>query len=283
MKDKKILIIGGAGFLGQTIFSLNNNGVKLYYADLIPIKGLEDLFIKVDLLKPNCFDNLKINFDFIINLTGQVTNPSNLCFELNSKGIKNIIDYVRKCNSKLIQVSSLSVYGSSSTIINEESLINPETTYGCCKAMSEFLIQSYLSLDQFNIIRLSNLYGDKQPKGMLAYLLRSLKNKEQIHFNNDGSLKRHLLNVEDAANLIVNIISNFKPGIFNCSGDDVYSIKELISLIEEISGQKLEVKYSQIKPWENLAFINSEKLHKNYGKISTYSLKRWLYKQIQDK
>ena len=284
MKDKAVLIVGGSGFLGKNILSLNNiKGIKLYSADLLPTPGFEDSFIKMDILDQDCLNNLKLHFDLIINLTGQVTNPSNLCFDLNSRGIKNIINYIRKNNSKLIQVSTLSVYGSSDSIINEESQINPETTYGCCKAMSEFLIQTFLSFNQYNIIRLSNLYGDKQSKGMLAYLLESLNHNKQVYFNNDGSLKRHLLNVKDAANLILNIASNFKPGIFNCPGNDTYTIRELILLFEEISERKLVVTYTDAKPWENLEYIDSTKLHQNYGDFSKNSLKRWLTKQIQNK
>ena len=114
--------------------------------------------------------------------------------ELNTKGIDNIIDFVKKNDLNFFQVSTISVYGSSIDEVNEESKLNPETSYGSLKAMAEYLIQNKLSKDKFSIIRLSNLYGDQQPKGVLAYLLRSLKQNDDIFFNNDGLLKRYFLN-----------------------------------------------------------------------------------------
>ncbi|RMZ49955.1 NAD(P)-dependent oxidoreductase [Flavobacteriaceae bacterium PRS1] len=279
MKGKSILIIGGAGFLGKSILSLiDQDNTKVYYADLNPIKGLEDFFIELDVLNEDSFTNIK--FDIIINLTGQVTKPSNLCFQLNSYGIKNIISFVKQQNAKLIHISTVSVYGSSDSVIKEKSDINPETFYGSIKAMAEFLIQSALKPDQYNIIRISNLYGEKQPKGMLAYLIRSINNNEKIHFNNDGTMLRHFLHVNDAAALITKIINNFKPGVYNFPGVDSYTIKELIRLFEDITKKKLLVEYKKSKSWENLLVINSTKITETFDVKRKHILKDWLTTQL---
>ena len=284
MKDKKILLIGGAGFLGQSLLkTFLNDGISIFYADLNPVAGMERFFVPLNILETAGFMNLERDFTTIINLTGQVSNPSNLCFELNTIGIRNIIDFVKENELNLIQVSTLSVYGSSSETINEDSKLNPETIYGSCKAVAEFLIQSELSDDQYSIIRISNLYGDKQPKGVLAYLLNSFKQNDIIYFNNDGFLTRHFLNVEDAAKLIAKICYNFQSGIYNYSGNDVYSIKGLITLLEQIGNTTLNVSYQDIKPWENLAKIDSTKIDKALGYQSQHTLKDWLTKQLQMK
>lgn len=281
MKDKKILIIGGSGFLGQTIMKpLLKKEVHFFYADLKPISGMKVNFIPLNVLETNDFKNLDKNYTTVINLTGQVTNPSNLCFILNTKGIHNIIDFVKENKINLIQISTLSVYGSSNDEINEKNKLNPETTYGSCKATAEYLIQNELPENQYAIIRLSNLYGDKQPKGILAYLLRSLKENDDVFFNNDGSLKRHFLNVEDAANMIAQISSNFKSGIYNYPGNDVYDIKELISLLEQIGNTSLNVSYENKKPWENIPKIDSTKIDTTFDYTSQHTLKDWLTKQL---
>tara|TARA_B100000795_G_C22793581_1_gene438201 strand:- start:417 stop:1271 length:855 start_codon:yes stop_codon:yes gene_type:complete len=284
MKDKKILIIGGAGFLGQALIKpLLKNGISFFYADLLPITGMEQYFVSLNVLETNDFANLETDFTTVINLTGQVSNPSNLCLELNTNGIDNIIDFVEKNDINLIQVSTISVYGSSINEVNEESKLNPETTYGSLKAMAEYLIQSKLSKDKFSIIRLSNLYGDKQPKGVLAYLLRSLKQNDDIFFNNDGFLKRYFLNVEDAANMIAQISNSFKSGVYNYLGNDVYSIKELISLLEQTANISLNVFYENSKPWENLAKVSSTKIDKAFDYKYQYILKEWLTKKLKTK
>jgi len=284
MKDKKILIIGGAGFLGQTIMKpLLEEGIPFFYADLKHIEGMEQNFIPLNVLEANDFKSLDKDYTAVINLTGQVTNPSNLCFVLNTKGIHNIIDFVKENEINLVQVSTISVYGSSVEEINEESKLNPETTYGSCKAMAEYLIQSQLSKDKYSIIRLSNLYGDEQPKGILAYLLRSIKQNDNVFFNNDGSLKRHFLNVDDAANMIIHMSNNFESGVYNYPGNDVYDIKELVSLLEQTGNRSLNVSYENSKPWENIAKIDSTKIDATFGYASQHTLKNWLTKQLQPK
>lgn len=284
MKGKKILIIGGAGFLGQTMMKpLFDKGVPFFYADLKPIVGMEENFIPLNVLEASSFKDIDKDFTAIINLTGQVTNPSNLCLKLNTKGIHNIINFAKENHINLIQVSTISVYGSSDEVINEDSKLNPETTYGSCKAMAEYLIQNELSDNQYSIIRLSNLYGRKQSKGVLAYLLRCMEKNENVFFNNDGTLKRHFLNVEDAANIIAQMSCNFRSGIYNYPGNDVFSIKELISLLEQIGNKTLNTSYENNKPWENLPKIDSSKINITFVYSSQHTLKGWLTKQLQTK
>ena len=282
MKDKKILIIGGAGFLGQTLIKpLLEKGIAFFYADLKPIVGMEQYFVSLNVLESNDFTNLDTDFTTIINLTGQVSNPSNLCLELNTRGIHNIINFVEKQDINLIQVSTISVYGSSTKEVNEESKLNPETTYGSFKVMAEYLIQSKLPKKNYSIIRLSNLYGDKQPKGLLAYLLRSLTKNENIFFNNDGSLKRYFLSVEDAANMIILMSINFKSGLYNYVGSDFYNIKELIFLLEQITNKCLNVSYENSKPWDNLSSVSSTKIDDKFGYEYQHTLKGWFIKKFQ--
>lgn len=284
MKDKKILIIGGAGFLGQTMMQpLLKKGIPFFYADLKPVAGMEKYFVSLNVLETNGFEQLDTDFTTVINLTGQVSNPSNLCLELNTRGIRNIINYVAKHKINLIQVSTISVYGSSGETIHEESKLNPETTYGSFKAMSDYLIQSELPKDSYAIIRLTNLYGDKQPKGVLAYLLRSMAQDDDIFFNNDGSLQRHFLHVEDAANMIVEMSCNFNSGIYNYPGNDIYSIKELISLLEQLGNRRLRVSYEDHKPWENIAEVAATKINTTFGYTYQHTLKNWLTKQLLTK
>jgi nucleoside-diphosphate-sugar epimerase len=246
----------------------------------MPIEGRESKFIRIDILNKSDFNKIRINFDIVINLTGQITNPLDLCFKLNSTGIKNIIDFVKDHRSKLIQISTVLVHGSSKTIINTESSVRPETPYSSYKAMAEFLIEGLLEPAQFSILRLSNLYGEGQQKGMLSYLLKSIRENDEVFFNNDGTLIRHFLHVDDAAKLITNMVIDFKKGIYIYSGSEAYSIKDLISILEEISHNSISVKYSKIKPWENISEIDSSNAIKSFGVEKRYSLPEWFKKQI---
>ena len=146
--------------------------------------------------------------------------------------------------------------------------------------MSEYLLKSNLEQDAYAVIRLSNLYGDMQPKGIMAYLLRSLKSNDDIYFNNDGSLKRHYLNVDDAAKMIVKMCLQFNSGIYNYPGNDLFSVKELIALLEEISSKKLNVNYQDIKSWENIENVNASIITDTFKYTPEQLLEKWLTKQL---
>lgn len=280
MNNTNVLVLGGAGFLGKRIIHfLKKENINVFYGDLSPIKGFEKSFIPINVLNKSDFEKVNQQFSTVINLTGQVTNPSFTCFQLNTKGICNIIDFVNTQKSNLIHISTLSVYGSSEIKVDEKSPLNPETVYGTLKATSEFLLQKSINSEQLAILRLSNLYGDNQPKGIMAYLLKSLKNKEELNFNNDGFMERSYLNVDDAAKAIVLISKNFSNGIYNLSGQNKYSIRELIDLIETIFLEELKVTYNNIKSWENLQGADSSKIKNTFNFTHEYSLNKWLSKQ----
>jgi UDP-glucose 4-epimerase len=283
MKDRTILLIGGSGFLGKTIFlQLKSNGFNVHYADLKPIDGFENNFIELDILEKKSFLKLNSNYDFIVNLTGQTTRPSNLCVALNSEGLSNIIDFVNKNNIRLIQMSTLSVYGSSENKIDENNPLNPETVYGSCKVFSEFLIKKNLKKGSYIIIRLSNLYGNNQPKGMIAYILRSISQNDTLFFNNDGSLSRHLLHVKDASRLIVKILSEFVPGVYNYAGIDKYSVRDLIALSENNLNRKLNVVFEDSKAWENIGQVDSNKVLEAFNIKPEIHFHNWFAKQIKN-
>ena len=285
MSRKSVLLIGGAGYLGQNlleVFSARRSPLDITYAELHPLTNTEFKFLPIDVLSMDSVNALPDTFDIVINLVGQVSNPSNLSFRLNTEGVKNIIDYVKNSGSQLIHMSTLNVFGSSDTTIHENSAASPESPYAAFKLFAEYQISSFLDADKYSILRLSNLYASGQPKGILAYLLRSLHSDKKLFFNNNGDLFRHYLNVQDAANIVADVTEDFKPGIFNIVGPDFLCVKELIELVESYSGEHFEVQYTQVPPWENIKEVDDsftlETLEINYK----FTLEKFLKQHLKD-
>tara|TARA_Y100001970_G_C14252615_1_gene872931 strand:+ start:3222 stop:4061 length:840 start_codon:yes stop_codon:yes gene_type:complete len=254
--------LGGAGFLGACIAKeLNRKEVfKVSYADVVKNPTLEINFIPIDLLELKSLERLT-KFDIIINCTGQITNPFNKCFLLNTDGIINLTKIIDNCSSRIIQISTTAVYGSGKSC-NETSPLNPETNYASVKAVAEFLLKVNLDPSRLVILRLTNLYGPKQKKGLAAYILRSYLSDRSLSFNNDGKLIRSFLHVKDAAR----VISKFSEesnlsGIYNIKGPDTDSIKNLISSFEKEFQVEFAKKFSKIKPWENIDNLSDSKLN----------------------
>lgn len=269
----KVLILGGSGLLGSSLVSYflekkfevgvisrkyENSSVKSYQLDILKYNELEKIFFE---------------YDVVINCIGQITKPSNLCLQLNTKGICNIVNAVKSTGVYLIHISTISVYGTNE-MVNENIELNPESVYASIKCFAEFQIEQ--NLDNYTILRVSNLYGINQNKGILAYILRTYKNREKdLYFDNNGTLKRYYLHVDDLSSIIGLLLEKHLLGIYNVLGEDFFTIKELVNLIENTLNYSFNVNYENKEPIENIQFIESYKIKNilqnfKYRNILTY-------------
>lgn len=249
---KKVLLIGGSGFLGMHLSRDLEANKK--FTVLCPTHR------ELDVLKEIEVNRWVEKCDLVINLSGQITHPLSVCAKQNSVGIQNLVKACKKYKKKLIQVSSVLVYGSTTTA-SEISDLNPESPYAACKAVAEFLVQNNLEQEQYLIIRLANLYGSGQKKGLFWDLIRTIKSgRNLIIKDNDGTLRRNFLHVEDAARLISDLMSVEASGIINLVSSEYYSILELVKLLEQILGKKIQTSFSKNSPQGNVSLISVEKL-----------------------
>lgn len=253
-----ILIIGGSGYLGSEIAKkiADNNNYNVTIGDLYrTMKNIN--FIKLNLLDKQEVKNSVKNFDLIINTTGQITKPINTCFNLNTIGIENLVQAAKKFRKKIIHISTVAVYGTCN-YADEFTPLNPETSYATCKAFAEYNIKK-LPKNKYCILRLTNLYGGIQKKGLLSYLFNSFFSNRELYFNNDGSLTRYFIHIDDAVESILLAIKYDLSGIYNVPAYDKFSIKEIIEVIETYTGVRFKTSFENIIPLENINKINSNK------------------------
>lgn len=259
--NNKILILGASGLLGQTLVEFfKQKNYLIGVASRKPIEYIEKNITTyfVNILDPGLLEPIIKEYDIIINCTGQITNPINQCLLLNTKGINNIIDAVKRFNKKLIHISSISVYGTSN-YVSEDSTLNPETPYASMKYFADYLIETYLA--NYTILRVSNLFGKNQEKGIVNYLTKSyLSDNNDLYFNNDGTLKRYYLNIEDLTFIISEVMEKEILGIYNIIGKDQLTIKELVSKFENILNYKFNATYADTPAIENIETIDTSKM-----------------------
>lgn len=228
--------------------------------DVVEDSSLNCDFVKLDILDEYDIINTLKDYDTVINCSGQVTTPFNFCFKLNSIGTSNLAKTLSNRSARLIHISTVAVYGSAENC-NEESPLNPETNYATAKAFAEQILLENYDQKRLTILRLSNMYGSRQIKGVLAYLLRSYHSDRKLNFNNDGSLTRSFMHVEDCADIIAEVVKNSKlNGIYNVKGRETYSVKELVQQFENRFGSVFEKSFSQRLPWENIDNLDDSKL-----------------------
>lgn len=262
MKNNNIIVLGGSGFLGSHIIEALQKKItkNVVCGDFIHNKFIDCKFVKLNILDREEIRCKLKDYDIIINCIGQITNPFDQCFKLNSIGINNLCSVLSINKARLIQISTIAVYGSLKKC-NEKSSVNPETNYATAKAFAEQILLDNNLNDNLTILRLSNLYGSHQLKGVFAYLLKSYFTDRILEFNNNGNLIRSFMHVEDCADIIIEVVKNNQiNGIYNVKGHETYSIVKLIEEFENRFSVEFEKKFSNTLPWENILSLEDSKL-----------------------
>ena len=281
---KKILITGGAGFIGGAMISklLKETNLEIYNIDKISyasdIKRINDLtkklnkqnkykFINIDLVNKN--DLIKAvefsNPDLIIHLAAEshvdrsIESPYKF-IESNINGTFNLLEAVRlfwnkltqnkKRNFKFIHVSTDEVFGSleNQSKFSESTAYAPRSPYSASKASSDHLVKAWhYTYGMPNIItNCSNNYGPWQfPEKFIPLVINKALKKESIPIYGDGLNIRDWLFVEDHVEALLLIAKNGKPGKSYCiGGNNEITNIDLTKKICSILDQKLNPMHS---------------------------------------
>ena len=237
-------------------------------------------YVNLDILNEHNVLNVLQDYNTIINCTGQITNPFSTCFLLNSIGASNIIKAITNTRARLVQISTVTVYGSTE-LCSEDSAINPETNYATAKAYAEQILYRGINSKRLTILRLCNLYGGRQAKGIYAYLLKSYSTDRKLKFNNNGDLVRSFMHVEDCANIISDIAKDISfSGIYNIGGNETYTVKELVRGCEKRLQIQFLADFNQSPPWENIESIDDSKLKGDLGTKAKWNIFECIEKEI---
>lgn len=236
---KNIVILGASGFLGTSLLKkLNQKKFKIKI-----LQHSKKLNHKLDsingsiLSKPK-LDSLISDDDIVINLTGQFSGNLENFLKINLIGSTNLLNIVKKKkNVKIIQISSIDVYGENPNLSKETDQPFPTSIYGTTKYLTEQLYEKFSNENNLDvtILRCSNLYGPNKKNGIIANLLKSTQSKTPLLLTHKGKQIRDFLFVDDASNGIILAMKHFKPGfrIYNICSGVKYTINDIIKYIEK--------------------------------------------------
>lgn len=265
----KILVTGGAGFLGSEIVNklLNLSNIDLTVIDNLSRGYRQRLnknfkkikFLKADVCKINELNLSK--FDWIIHSSAIAPLPDNQSNHYNSivsniAQCGSIIDFcIKSGTKKIIFFSSSAIYEKEVKKPFNENITNqPVLMYSTSKYLAEKYFDSVARSYKINILslRLANIYGRNQDyfrKQMpfLGYLIKNtLANKKMILYAK-GNYKRDYLFIDDLINLILKILKykkfSNKHYIFNVGSGNAYSVLDFLKIINKITRIKPNVKW----------------------------------------
>jgi nucleoside-diphosphate-sugar epimerase len=247
MKNKKILVTGGAGYVGSVLVEhLLRKGYKVKVLDNlmfgqtchIPFfvnKNYE--FIKGDIRNKRVVRKALKDVDVIFHLAAIVGAPAcrenpRLARETNVKGTK-IINQLRSKSQPLIFASTGSVYGVLKEICTEESPVNPVSLYGKVKKMAE---DEVMSKPNSVALRFATAFG-VSPRIRYDTLLinnfvyQACQTKQLIVY--EGYVRRTFIHVQDMARSFLFILENLKKTkdeVFNVGSEKMNFTKKEIAL-----------------------------------------------------
>jgi len=267
IKNKTILITGGAGFIGSSLVKrLLSNGNETHVIDNLSSgskKNLDEFngnknfdFKKLDLLQENLNQFLDA-YDIIFHLAANpevrigIDEPK-VHLEQNVIATFNLLEAVRKLNpKKIVFTSSSTVYGEPTVIPTPENYtpMQPISTYGASKLACEALISSYAHSYGFQAIlyRLANIIGEKSNHGVIFDFINKLKNDPyQLEVLGDGTQNKSYLYISDCIEAIeFGLKSKKRVDYFNIGSDDRIKVSTIGNIvIEEMNLKETKMKFT---------------------------------------
>ena len=309
---KKILITGGAGYIGQnfTSFFLKEN----YEVDIIdnlsrskPINKNIEKYINFERI--NLTDETKVkfffkkkSFDLIIHLaafSGIQEFKKNFVrsFNNNVLATRNLVKFgFKNKKTKLIFASSASIYGKVSRgKISETTPCNPVNYYGLSKLACENIICNYFKNKKINyaILRYFNVVGSilkykiqKKTKSLFDTVGNNIKKKKyEININGkklntrDGTPERDFIHIEDLCKIHKATFLYLKKNnniLINCGSGRRYSVLQVIKEFEKLTKKKFKISYKITNSDETQTICSNINL---LNKLLKMNIKR---KKIQD-
>jgi UDP-glucose 4-epimerase len=248
MDTKKILVTGGAGFIGyhltKKLSTLTDN--LTIYDDLSSgkMENVNDVpsakFHKGDILDLQTLLNLPKQ-DLIYHLAAQVVVPYSMenpliDFETNAKGTVCVLEKARKDDAKLVFASSAAVYGNPTVFPTPESYgFHPFSCYGLSKVVGEEYCQMYREQYGLDIVitRFANVYGLRCHGVIHDFLDKLAKDPKKLEIIGTGKQSRDFVHVSDVVNALVTVgfEDKFNGEVYNLGIGKTTTILELAQLM----------------------------------------------------
>lgn len=269
---KKILITGGAGFIGSHVvrrfvnsypeYQIINLDKLTYAGNLLNLKDIEDKpnykFIKGDIVDAPFIDQLFADekIDSVIHLAAEshvdrsISSPIEFVMT-NVVGTVNLLNSARKewkadySSHRFYHVSTDEVYGSlgEEGLFTEATAYDPHSPYSASKASSDHFVRSYHDTYGIDTVisNCSNNYGSYHfPEKLIPLAINNIKNNKPIPVYGKGENVRDWLWVEDHARAIDVIYHKAASGsTYNVGGHNEWKNIDLIQLLCKIMDQKL--------------------------------------------
>ena len=276
LKDKTILITGGAGFIGSNLafyFQKNHPDVKVVVLDSFRsgetlsngnlksfghfknLIGFSGEIISGDINDKDLLLDLEVNYDFdyifheaaISDTTAQ---EQDLMIKTNVNAYKDLLDLAVAHNANMIYASSAATYGNAESPqrVGREA---PNNVYGFSKLSMDHLSREYMKECDINIVglRYFNVYGAREyfknttASMVLQFGHQLLAGKNPRLFEGSDKILRDFIYIEDIIQANIKAMQPNTSGIYNVGTGKARSFQDIVDILQKELGTSLECEY----------------------------------------
>ena len=242
MKNKKILVTGGAGFIGSHLCErlAKNKNYEVYSLDNYFTGNEANHIANVTYIRGNTSDIASLvtfNPDMIYHLgeysrVEQSFDDMQKVWEYNKNGTFAVLEFVRKVGCKIL-------YAGSSTKFGDGGLGRNASPYAWTKASNTELVKNYGTWFNISyaITYFYNVYGEREIQTgkyatLIALFKEKMKNGEPLTIVSPGTQKRNFTHIDDIINGLVLVGENGYGDEFGIGTDEAFDIKEVAELYD---------------------------------------------------
>ena len=256
LKDRSILVTGGAGFIGSHLVErlLENNEVTVFdnfssgkREFLAPHRQNPNFHLQeADLLDPDALKQALLEKDIVFHVAA---NPdvklgaadTRIHVDQNILATHSLLEAMRKAGvGKIAFTSTSTIYGEADVVPTPEDYgpLKPISLYGASKLSCEALISSYCHTFEMQswIYRFANIVGERGTHGVLVDFIRKLKqNPKELEILGSGKQRKSYLEVKDCVQAMIHCVENSQEetNIFNIGSDDSIDVTGIADITAE--------------------------------------------------
>jgi dTDP-glucose 4,6-dehydratase len=306
----KILITGGAGFIGSNLlyhfhekypdYQLINVDKLTYAGNLENLKGLEGKanyrFVKADITDRSALESLfREGLDGVIHLAAEshvdrsIEQPE-LFVNSNVLGTQVLLDLARRYKvARYLQVSTDEVYGSlgATGYFTEETPLAPNSPYSASKTGADLLVRAAFHTfgQPVLITRCSNNYGPYQfPEKLIPLIISNALEGKELPVYGDGMNVRDWLHVKDHCRGIDLVFHQGVPGeVYNIGGHNEHSNIEIVQrILRGLDKPETLIQYVKDRPGHDRRYaIDATKIKNTLGWEPAITFEQGIQETIQ--
>ena len=264
----RILITGGAGFIGSHIAEYYNGKAQIRILDNLRSGSMKNLAgLDVEFIRGDIRDRVKLakamqGVDYVFHLAAMIGVPESMenpldCIDINVNGTLMVLEEaVRAGVKKLIFASSAAIYGNNAEAVRREDMNpDPDSIYAVTKLNGEQICKIFSENKQLKTVSLRyfNVFGPRQdPESAYAAAPAVFCNRaihgQKLRIFGDGKQSRDFVYIDDVVKVNAFFMENDLEGVYNVATGKTVTINDLVNQILFITDSQSEVEHLAERP-----------------------------------